>query len=269
MHALPIRRPSSHRPESQPPEPAPRALVPAVLLWLAGMVALVAPASLAPALAGSSTVPAADPVPQAATSASPAAAPAGTTLAADPAGTSPAADPAGTRPARGFAGAKAAGLASGGIRPARTATAPRVPALRPPVDGPLVRGFEEAAGPFGPGHRGVDFGAVPGVPVRAPASGRVTFAGPVAGTTWVTIQVAPTVLVTLGPLRTLEASVGQATTTGDRLGTLASGHASPDPSVAALHLGLRVHGTYIDPLPWLAGLARPRLAPLSEPGGPH
>jgi len=243
--------------------------VPAVLLWLAGMVALVAPASLAPALAGSSTVSAADPVSQAATSASPAAAPAGTTLAADPAGTSPAADPAGTRPARGFAGAKAAGLASGGIRPARTATAPRVPALRPPVDGPLVRGFEEAAGPFGPGHRGVDFGAVPGLPVRAPASGRVTFAGPVAGTTWVTIQVAPAVLVTLGPLRTLEASVGQATTTGDRLGTLASGHASPDPSVAALHLGLRVHGTYIDPLPWLAGLARPRLAPLSEPGGPH
>src|SRR6266516_4349449 len=237
VHALPVRRPSSHRPESQPPEPAPRALVPAVLLWLAGMVALVAPASLAPALAGSSTVSAADPVSQASTSASPAAA---------PAGTSPAADPAGTRPARGFAGAKAAGLASGGIRPARTATAPRVPALRPPVDGPLVRGFEEAAGPFGPGHRGVDFGAVPGLPVRAPA-----------------------VLVTLGPLRTLEASVGQATTTGDRLGTLASGHASPDPSVAALHLGLRVHGTYIDPLPWLAGLARPRLAPLSEPGGPH
>jgi murein DD-endopeptidase MepM/ murein hydrolase activator NlpD len=260
VQALPVRRPSSHRPESQPPESALRALLPAVLLWLAAMVALVAPASLAPALAGSSTLPAADPVPQAATSASPAADPAGTTLAADPAG---------TRPARGFASATPAGLASGGIRPARAATAPWVPALRPPVDGPLVRGFEEAAGPFGPGHRGVDFGAVPGVPVRAPASGRVTFAGQVAGTTWVTIQVAPAVLVTLGPLRTLEASVGQAATTGDRLGTLASGHASPDPSVAALHLGLRVHRTYIDPLPWLAGLARPRLAPLSEPGGPH
>lgn len=153
--------------------------------------------------------------------------------------------------------------------PDRDLVASRVPRLRPPVEGPLVRGFEEFAGPFGAGHRGVDFGGVPGEPVRAPASGRVTFAGPVVGTTWVTMQIAPAVLVTLGPLRSLEVSVGQAATSGDRLGTLASGHASADPSVAALHLGLRVDGVYVDPLPWLAGLARPRLAPLSEPGGPH
>lgn len=147
--------------------------------------------------------------------------------------------------------------------------APRVPALRRPVDGRLLRGFEELAGPFGPGHRGVDFRAVPGEPVRAPASGRVAFAGPVAGTTWVTMEVAPAVLVTLGPLRSLGSSVGRAAVTGDRLGTLERGHASADPSVAALHLGLRVDGVYVDPLPWLAGLAPPRLAPLSDPGGPH
>jgi murein DD-endopeptidase MepM/ murein hydrolase activator NlpD len=154
-------------------------------------------------------------------------------------------------------------------RAAREPVGSRVPELRPPVDGPLVRGFEELAGPFGPGHRGVDFGAVPGAPVRAPAGGRVTFAGQVAGTTWLTVEVAPAVLVTLGPLRSLGSSVGQTATTGDRLGTLASGHASADPSVAALHLGLRVDGIYVDPLPWLAGLARPRLAPLSKPGGPR
>jgi murein DD-endopeptidase MepM/ murein hydrolase activator NlpD len=156
-----------------------------------------------------------------------------------------------------------------GAGPAGGLAASRVPWLRPPVDGPLVRGFEEPAGPFGPGHRGVDFGAAPGAVVRAPASGRVTFAGAVAGTTWVTIEVAPAVLVTLGPLRGLEVSVGQTAARGDRLGTLASGHATADPSVAALHAGLRMDGVYVDPLPWLAGLARPRLAPLSEPGGPH
>jgi murein DD-endopeptidase MepM/ murein hydrolase activator NlpD len=160
-------------------------------------------------------------------------------------------------------------LLGAGTGPARDLVASRVPLLRPPVAGPLVRGFEEPAGPFGAGHRGVDFGGVPGEPVRAPASGRVTFAGPVVGTTWVTIEVAPAVRVTLGPLRSLDVSVGQAATSGDRLGTLASGHASTDPSVAALHLGLRVDRVYVDPLPWLAGLASPRLAPLAEPGGPH
>jgi murein DD-endopeptidase MepM/ murein hydrolase activator NlpD len=156
---------------------------------------------------------------------------------------------------------------------------PRVPLLHPPVDGPLLRGFEETAGPYGPGHRGVDVGAAPGTPVRAAASGRVTFAGRVAGATWVTLEVAPAVLVTVGPLRSVAASVGREVTTGAPVGTLAPGHpvvdrspapgGSPHAGLAALHLGLRVSGVYVDPLPWLAGLARPRLAPLAEPGGPH
>jgi murein DD-endopeptidase MepM/ murein hydrolase activator NlpD len=156
---------------------------------------------------------------------------------------------------------------------------PRVPLLHPPVVGRLLRGFEETAGPYGPGHRGVDFGAPPGAPVRAPASGRVTFAGRVAGATWVTVEVAPAVLVTVGPLRSVATLVGSAVTADAPVGTLAPGHPvvdhgptagpHPRPSVAALHLGLRVSGVYVDPLPWLAGLARPRLAPLAEPGGPH
>jgi septal ring factor EnvC (AmiA/AmiB activator) len=167
--------------------------------------------------------------------------------------------------------------------PKPPAAMPRVPLLRAPVDGPLLRGFEEPAGPYGPGHRGVDFGAAPGSPVRAPASGRVTFAGRAVGTTWVTIEVAPTVLVTLGPLQRVATSVGRAVTAGGPIGTLAPGHPLVDPApvpgqgpspasasdLAALHLGLRVNGVYVDPLPWLAGLARPRLAPLAEPGGPH
>lgn len=158
-------------------------------------------------------------------------------------------------------------------------TPPRVPLLHPPVGGRLLRGFEETAGPYGPGHRGVDVGAAPGASVRAPASGRVTFAGRVAGATWVTIEVAPAVLVTVGPLRSAAPSVGRAVTTGAPVGTLAPGHpvvdrgpalgGSPHVGLAALHLGLRVSGVYVDPLPWLAGLARPRLAPLAEPGGPH
>ena len=149
--------------------------------------------------------------------------------------------------------------------------ATRVPLLRAPVDGPLVRGFEEPSGRFGPGHRGVDFGAAPGAPVRPPAGGRVIFAGLVAGTAWVTIEVAPGVLVTLGPLQDVVASPGGTVGLGSRLAALAPGHGGHGGrgAATALHLGLRVDGRYVDPLPWLAGLARPRLAPLLEPGGPH
>jgi murein DD-endopeptidase MepM/ murein hydrolase activator NlpD len=161
-------------------------------------------------------------------------------------------------------------LAPAPLAPAATG---RVPPLHPPVEGPLVRGFEEPAGPYGPGHRGVDFAAAPGTPVRSPAAGRVTFAGPVAGTTWVTVEATPGVLVAVGPLRGVNLAVGDAVAVGEGLGSLAGGHSTTDPRTrahaTAAHLGLRVDGVYVDPLPWLAGLARPRLVPLSEPGGPH
>jgi murein DD-endopeptidase MepM/ murein hydrolase activator NlpD len=190
----------------------------------------------------------------------------------------PGARPAGAPAAR--VGAASRSLPVMGQRAPDALQAPsRVPLLHPPVDGLLLRGFEEIAGPYGPGHRGVDVGAAPGASVRAPASGRVTFAGRVAGATWVTIEVAPAVLVTVGPLRGVATSVGREVTTGAPVGTLAPGHpvvdrspapgGSPRAGLAALHLGLRVSGVYVDPLPWLAGLARPRLAPLAEPGGPH
>jgi murein DD-endopeptidase MepM/ murein hydrolase activator NlpD len=177
-----------------------------------------------------------------------------------------------------LAGLPAAGGASRAVAPL-DATAPamagngRVPRLRQPVEGPLVRGFEAPAGPYGPGHRGLDFAAAAGTPVRSPAGGRVAFAGPVAGTTWVTVEAAPGVLVTVGPLRSTSVSVGEQVGAGRGLGTLAAGHATADPATGtpttAAHLGLRVDGVYVDPLPWLAGLTRPRLVPLSEPGGPH
>ena len=137
----------------------------------------------------------------------------------------------------------------------------RVPALVPPLAGPVVRGFDLPAGPFGPGHRGVDIAAPLGAPVLAPASGQVLFAGPVAGIAWTSIQVAPGVVVTLGPLRDLTVAAGQRVRWGTRVGRLASGHAS------ALHLGVRVDGVPVDPLPRLASFARPRLAPLRDPAG--
>src|SRR5260370_9905079 len=51
----------------------------------------------------------------------------------------------------------------------------------PPVDGPVVRAFQAPAFAYGPGHRGIDFAAPPGTPVRASGDGVVPFAGSVPG----------------------------------------------------------------------------------------
>ena len=136
----------------------------------------------------------------------------------------------------------------------------RVPPLRLPVRGPVVRGFEPPSGPYGAGHRGVDLAAPLGTPVVAPATGRAAFAGPVAGLGWVSLEVATGVVVTVGPLDRPAVRAGQTVTALARLGRLAAGHDGH------LHLGLRVDGAYVDPLPYLVGDGPPRLAPLELPG---
>jgi murein DD-endopeptidase MepM/ murein hydrolase activator NlpD len=158
----------------------------------------------------------------------------------------------------------------------------RVPALRTPVAGAVVRGFELPAGPYGPGHRGLDIAVPVGERARAPTAGRVTFAGPVTGAIWVSLAVAPGVVVTLGPLLDRAVATGRPVRTGDPLGRVAPGHGRvaaghgsapggglvPAAGAAAtLHLSLRVDGEYVDPLPYLVDRPRPRLAPLLAPGG--
>jgi murein DD-endopeptidase MepM/ murein hydrolase activator NlpD len=139
---------------------------------------------------------------------------------------------------------------------------PRVPALWMPVQGAVVRGFDARDGPYGPGHRGIDIAAPEGTTARAPAAGKVAFAGPVAGTTWVSLLVAPGVRVTLGPL--LDPTAARRVRLGDPLGRVGPGHRVGG---VTLHLSARVDGVYVDPLAYLVDRPRPRLAPLSSPGG--
>jgi murein DD-endopeptidase MepM/ murein hydrolase activator NlpD len=145
---------------------------------------------------------------------------------------------------------------------------PRVPALWMPVAGAVVRGFDARAGPYGPGHRGIDIAATLGQVVWAPAAGKVVFAGPVAGTTWVSLLVAPGVLVTLGPLRD-PVSAGRVRPRAP-VGRVAPGHQVGTGGVedgVTLYLGLRVDGVYVDPMAYLVDRPRARLAPLPTPGG--
>jgi hypothetical protein len=148
---------------------------------------------------------------------------------------------------------------------------PRVPGLWMPVTGAVVRGFDARAGPYGPGHRGIDIAAPVGATVRAPAAGRIGFAGPVAGTTWVSLVVAAGVRVTLGPL--LDPVGPGRVPSRAPLGRVGPGHRAGPPEGAGsgvgatLHLSVRVDGVYVDPLAYLIDRPRPRLAPLPAPGG--
>jgi Peptidase family M23 len=188
--------------------------------------------------------------------------------------------------------ASSAAVAERSVLPPPTAPdPPPVPALWMPVAGAVVRGFDAWAGPFGPGHRGIDIAASVGELVRAPATGSVVFAGPVAGTSWVSLLVAPGVLVTLGPVLDppLTAEAEQVRRRAP-VGHLGPGHAMPTvgsppvgqggsgpagPSAggirsgggATLHLSVRVNGVYVDRLAYLVDRPRPRLAPLLAPGG--
>lgn len=116
----------------------------------------------------------------------------------------------------------------------------------------VVRGWEPPAGPYGPGHRGVDLAAPPGTPVRAAASGRVAFAGQVAGRGVLSVEVAgsgePALRFTYEPVRA-RVEEGDEVVAGQAVGV-----AGPGPSHCAsgcLHWGLRRGDVYLDPLSML------------------
>jgi murein DD-endopeptidase MepM/ murein hydrolase activator NlpD len=120
----------------------------------------------------------------------------------------------------------------------------------------VVRAFDAPATPYGPGHRGVDLASAEGATVVAPADGVVRFAGPVAGRPVLSIEHGGGLVSSFEPVEPLVAA-GDAVSRGQAIGVLQAGHA---PGGARLHLGARLHGAYVDPLPML-GVERPVLLP--------
>jgi murein DD-endopeptidase MepM/ murein hydrolase activator NlpD len=139
---------------------------------------------------------------------------------------------------------------------ALAAMAAAVTCLLPPVDAPIHRPFVEPACQWCPGHRGVEYATRPGLPVRAAADGRVTFAGRVAGVQYVVLQHPGGLRTTYGQLAPSPNPVreGVSVRRGAVVGTTGG----------ALHFGLRAGDRYLDPVPWLAArVGRPRLVPES------
>ena len=98
---------------------------------------------------------------------------------------------------------------------------------------------------YSAGHRGADLAGEPGQTVLAAGTGRVTYAGRLAGRGVVT--------VTHGMLRTTyepvtgTVRVGARVALGEQLGTLEPGHEGC-PVAACLHWGLKRGDTYLDPI---------------------
>ena len=152
-------------------------------------------------------------------------------------------------------------LALAPYAPARGAGEPQPqPVLVLPIPaGRLVRLAAIPEQNWRPGHRGVDIAAAPGDDAVAPGSGRVVFAGPVAGRDVVTIRLDVGVDATLEPVLA-SVAVGDRVARGQVVGTVTDGATHCAPATCA-HWGIKDGERYLDPLDWLVGFGPVILLP--------
>lgn len=132
-----------------------------------------------------------------------------------------------------------------------------------PVVGPVVRGFDPPDSPYGSGHRGIDIAVASGAVVVAPASGVVTFSGPVGGRLFLTIDHGGGLESTSSWLSALLVRRGQTVAAGEPVARSGTGHTGA--LVPHLHFGVRLDDVYVDPLDHLGPVDLSgflRLAPL-------
>jgi murein DD-endopeptidase MepM/ murein hydrolase activator NlpD len=133
-----------------------------------------------------------------------------------------------------------------------------------PVVGPVIRGFDPPDSPYGSGHRGIDIAAPVGTSVRAAAAGVVTFAGPVGGRLFVTVDHGGGLESTYSFLDALAVRRRDVVSQGQPIGRSGTGHAGD--AVPNLHFGVRLADVYVDPLDYLGPVEVwrfIRLAPLA------
>ena len=110
-----------------------------------------------------------------------------------------------------------------------------------PVRGVVIDGFRAPACQRCAGHRGVTIATTMGTPVRAVTAGVIVFVGQVAGVLYVVKDIGRGVRVTYGQLGSSSIVVGSSVEAGQAIGV----------SSGRLYLGVRVHGSYVNPLQFL------------------
>jgi murein DD-endopeptidase MepM/ murein hydrolase activator NlpD len=125
-----------------------------------------------------------------------------------------------------------------------------------PIAGPIIRHFEPPPTPYEAGHRGIDFGAPVGTLVVAAAGGTVSFAGPVGGSLFVSIDHPGGLRTTYSFLSAVLVKKGQVVGQGDSIARSGPGAAGEQPN---LHFGVRSGSDYLDPEPFLLASIRRNL----------
>ncbi len=154
-----------------------------------------------------------------------------------------------------FAAAPAPAIAPGVIPPT---------AWTWPVVGPVIQPFDPPEDPYGSGHRGIDIAVPVATSIVAPADGVVTFAGPVGGRLFLTIDHGGGVGSTYSWLTSMLVRKGDVVVRGQPIALTGWGH--PNAPIPHLHFGVKLNDVYADPLAYLepapiGGLIR--LAPLA------
>ena len=127
-----------------------------------------------------------------------------------------------------------------------------LPCWRPPVAAPITDPFRAPSCAWCPGNRGIEYGTSSGAVVRSVATGRVTYAGRIAGTVYVVVRHGDGRRVTYGNLAAESFDQGDLVVRGQFVGRAGG----------PFHLGVREGSRYVDPAPFIGRLVRrPRLIP--------
>jgi len=139
---------------------------------------------------------------------------------------------------------------------------------RPPVAGPVVRGFREPTDAYGAGHRGVDYLAPVGTPVGAAGPGVVAFAGAVGGSLHVVVDHGGGTRTSTSFLAEVLVAEGDNVVVGTTLGRAGGSEPGSGHEAGVVHFGVRVGERYVDPVRLFAPgdlTDRVRLAPSDGP----
>ena len=131
-----------------------------------------------------------------------------------------------------------------------------------PVVGPIIQTFDPPDTPYGSGHRGIDVAAEVGTTIVAPADGTVTFAGPIGGYLFVTIDHGGGLSSTYSWLSAKLVRKGDRVLQDQPIALTGWGH--PGAPIPHMHLGVKLDGAYVDPLSYLGPVSLAsfvRLAP--------